>query len=314
MSYEITISKEYEGTRVKNYLKKFLDLPHSALFKFLKNKRITLNGKKIKKDDVLHQGDIIKVWLDSISLRKVQTSFAESKDLDMDILENNDDFLVLNKLPEVIVQGAQDNSKSLSLHLRYLKKKFDDSSDFEYFHVHRLDKDTSGVLVIAKKRPVLRELNSLFRNRDVVKKYLCLCDGEFLEKNGTVELYLCRAPDGSREKVYVSQQQNKDSKVTLSHYRVLKEYSHKDNILSLVEVEIKTGFMHQIRAHMKHVGHPIIGDKMYGNSYINSFYEAFLKRQFLHASSIEFSYNSQNYFIESPLTKDLDKFLKFISS
>ncbi len=313
MPYELTISKEYEGTRVKNYLKKYIDIPYSALFKYLKNKRITLNGKKIKKDDVLHQGDVVKVWLDTIPLRKPSTTFSDSKDLGMEILENNEDFLVLNKLPEVIVQGAQDSSKSLSLHLAYLKKKFEDTSDFEYFHVHRLDKDTSGVLVVAKKRPVLRELNSLFRQRDVVKKYLCLCDGEFLEKKGSVEINLARAPEGSREKVRVAQQ-HKDSRKTHSEYRVVKEYVHKDNVLSLVEVEIKTGFMHQIRVHMKHLGHPILGDKMYGNSYINTFYEAFLKRQFLHASSIEFSYGDKNYFIEAPLSKDLDKFLKFISS
>ena len=286
MPYEIIITKEFDGVKPKNFLKKTLDIPFFKVIDFIRDKRITLNGKKIKKDDVLRTGAVIKVWKDDIKLREVKKEFREMKDLNIPIVFESDDFMVLNKPSGVIVQGAQDNSTSLSLHLAWYKNQINDKSDFEYFHVHRLDKETSGALVVAKNGQTLRELNRVFRDRGVAKKYICLCSGEFEEKRGKVEVFLERTPQEVREKVKVVKKKTLKAKRSLSFYKVIKEFEYKDEVFSLVEVEIKTGVTHQIRVHMKHLGHPIVGDKMYGNSAINRKFEGKLDRQFLHASFI----------------------------
>lgn len=313
MAYEITISEDYHGVKPKNFLKKNLDLPYYQLFKFIKEKRITLNGKKIKDESILNKGDIIKIWLDTIKLKQdSKEKILQKEDFKLDILFENKSFLILNKLPGIIVQGAFDNTFSLSKHLAYLKEKNNDFSDFNYFHVHRIDKDTSGCLVIAKTRIALRELNSLFESKQVKKKYICLCAGSFEEKSGLIELYLLRNEQNSLQKVRAVQKKIDGSKKTISRYKVIEEILFEKESFSLVEVEIETGFMHQIRVHMKFLGHPILGDKMYGNSYLNSLFESKLSRQFLHAQNLEFEYKGEKFNIIAPLTKDLENFLKYI--
>lgn len=311
MSYEFKIKKEDAGIKPKNFLKKNLDISFQELLKYIKNKRITLNKKKIKQDDILREGDIVKVWLNTIKRRETPKKILEAKDLKIPKIYENEDFLVLDKLPEVVVQGSQDNSKSLSLHLAHLKKISNDETDFQYFHVHRLDKDTSGVLVIAKNKISLRDLNKQFRQRDVKKIYECLVVG-IPESENSIELFLKRNPEGSKEKVGVFDENKIGAKKTLSHYKVLNSYTFHNQEYSLVEVQIETGFMHQIRVHMKSIGHPIVGDKMYGNSYINQEFSEVLKRHFLHASKIEFSYKDEDYSFDAPLLQDLKETLSLL--
>jgi len=311
MTIEIKITQEYSGVKPKNFLKKKLDLPFFKIQKYIKSKRITLNGKKINADSVLRLGDVVKIWLDDIKLREIKKEFKEMKDLKLDIIFENEDFIVFNKLPEVIVQGAQDNNFSLSLHLAYYKNFKKDFSDFEYFHVHRLDKNTSGVLVVAKNRSSLRKFNELFRSRDVVKKYVCLVYGILKIKKGVVEVFLKKNPEGSREKMSVVKTKTSESRNSISNYVVLEEFEKDGDNFSLVEVEIKTGVTHQIRAHMKYLGCPILADSMYGNSIINKKYSEILSRQFLHAKFLSFKFDDKQYDFEAELTKDLIETLNF---
>lgn len=312
MTFEIKITEEYNNVRPKNFLKKKLDLPFFMVQNYIKEKRITLNGKKIKEDSIMKTGDVIKIWKDDVKFREVKKYQAESKNLEMDLIFENSDFLVLNKLPEVVVQGAQDNEKSLSLHLAHLKKENKDESDFEYFHVHRLDKDTSGVLVCAKTKVSIRDFNALFRGRDVVKKYVCLCVGIPEKKEGKIDVFMKRNPQGSRQKMSICSSKDNDTKKSLSFYRVLEEFNYDSDLFSLVEVEIKTGITHQIRVHMKNLRCPILGDKMYGNSVLNSKYEDRVSRQLLHAKSLEFEYKAKKYKFEAEMTEDFANFLELI--
>jgi len=313
MSFEIKITKDYDGVKPKNFLKKKLDISFLKIPKLIKDKRITINGKKIKKESILKVGDIVKIWPNDISLREIKKEFKESKNLGLEVIAETDDFIIFNKLAGVIVQGAQDNSTSLSLHLSYYKNKIGDDSDFEYFHVHRLDKDTSGVLIVAKNRMALRELNKIFRTREVRKKYLALVVGKPEKSEGVVDVFMKRNPEGSREKMSVCSDSN-FAKRSISEYRVIDEYELDGNLFSLIEVEIKTGITHQIRVHMKYLGCSIVGDKMYGNSYINREYAGELERQFLHAKSISFKFEDKSYSFEAELTDDLKIFLDFISN
>ncbi len=314
MSIEITITRDYDGVKPKNFIKKNIDVPFFKIVDLIKEKRITLNGKKIKSEDFLREGDVIKVWPHDIELRGVKREHLDKKDLGIDTIFEDENLLVLNKLQGVVVQGAQDNNKSISLHLAWYKDKIGDKSDFEYFHVHRLDKDTSGVLVVGKNKATVRDLNQIFRERDVVKKYICLCVGKLDKKEGEVEVYLMKNPEGSREKMSVRKKKDEDNKLSISCYKVIKEYEVEYQTFSLVEVEIKTGLTHQIRVHMKYLGNPILGDTMYGNLSLNKKYLNKLNRQFLHASHIEFDYLGKHNVFDAPLPKDLESFLKFISS
>lgn len=307
MTFEIKVTKEYEGVSPKGYIKKMVDVPFTKVHKLIKEKRLTINGKKIKGEVKLKTGDVLKCWLDDIKLRKDNQTVnlnenQEERNLQIKTIFEDENMLILNKEAGVVVQGAQDNDTSLSLHLQYLKNKNKDMSEFNYFHVHRLDKDTSGVLVCAKNQIALRGLNKVFSERQITKKYLCLCDGQFEKSEGIIEVNMDRNEQGVKEKMFISQNGGKKS---ISHYKVIDEYEFKDETITMVEVEIKTGLTHQIRVHMKSLGHPIIGDKMYGNNYINKVFENSLKRQFLHAQSLEFEYNEEEHKFVAPLTNDL---------
>lgn len=312
MPFDIEVGKEYDGVSPKSFLKKKLDVAYSRLPKLLRDKRITLNKKRIKKDSVLRSGDIVRVWLDDIKLREEKRNFEKSEDLGIPVIYENEDFFVFNKPAGVVVQGAQDNDKSLSLHLAFLKRQNKDDDSFEYKHVHRLDKDTTGVLLVAKNIFALRDLNEIFRTKNIVKKYWCLCSGRFDHKEGKVSLFLKRTPEGSREKVMVAKEGESGARKTLSLYKVLEEYKFRDEDFSLVEVELKSGFTHQIRFHMKYLGCPVVGDRMYGNSFVNGIFDRVLMRQFLHAKSLSFDYKGKSYAFEADLSEDLKSVLKMI--
>ncbi len=305
MTFEIEVSSDYDGVKPKNYLKKKVDVPFFKIPKLIKDKRITINGKKIKDDTILRTGDIIKIWPADIVAREREINFQDKKDLGMDVILEDSNLLILNKLAGVIVQGAQDNSTSLSLHLAFYQDKIKNYGDFEFFHVHRLDKDTSGVLVIAKNRIALRDLNQLFRTREVKKKYLALVYGCPKEKEGIIEVFMKRNEQGLREKMSICSESDLEAKKSISNYKVIKELEFDSEDISLVEIEIKTGITHQIRVHMKSLGCPIIGDSMYGNSHINLTFSSILNRQFLHAKELNFKYKGKTYNLEAPLTEDL---------
>ncbi len=315
MTFEIIVTKEYEGNSPKSFIKKHVDVPYWKIPQLLKDKRITINKKKIKQDTILKEGDVIKVWLNELKpILQTQKENRKIKNLNIEKIYENEDFIILNKKPGIVVQGAQDNELSLSYHLEYLKEKNKDSSSFDYIHAHRIDKDTSGILVVGKNLIALRKLNEIFKNRDVKKKYVCLCLGKFEKKTGTIENWIKRAKQGSKEKAIISNDKSEDAKKAITIFKVLKEIEFENDIFSFVEVEIKTGLMHQIRAHMKYLKHPIIGDSMYGNSFLNKKLENVLKRQFLHAISLEFEWNGKNMKFEAPLADDLKKTVEFLEN
>jgi len=353
MTFEIKITYEFDGVKPRNFLKKRLNCPYFKIPKHIKNKRITLNGKKIKEDDVLRDGDIIKVWLDELKMSQEKIEEKEKNkdpieeiDLKIPIIYENDDILVLNKTAGVSVQGGMQKENRLINHLEYLTNKdtsqnskfsegldqeisnkflsYDEQdsskivskknslkSDFRYFHVHRLDKQTSGILIIAKNHMTLREFNQNFRERVMKKVYVCLVYGKPPKSEDKIELFLERTPQEVREKVIVVDSKTEISKNSISFYKVLKTVKFQNETFSLVEVEIKTGITHQIRVHMKYLGCPIVGDYMYGNSNINDFAKKHLNlsRQFLHSKYMEFTFKEKDFKIKAPLLDDLKECL-----
>ncbi|MCH8519887.1 MAG: RluA family pseudouridine synthase [Nanoarchaeota archaeon] len=310
--FEITITDEFAGVKPKNYLKKVLDVNYNQLIKAIKNKRISINGKKIKEEYILQVGDVIAVWDSEIKLRdgashaQIDNSQIEVKNLHIKTIYEHKDFLILNKLPGIVVQGAYDNSQSLSKHLRYLESKY--SKLEKLHHVHRLDKDTSGCLLIGNGTTNIRELNSLFQKGNISKTYLAICTGNFGKKEGNVELYLTRNEEGKLPKVIVGNEKN--GKKTLLKYKVIKEFEFEEEDLSLVEVELITGFMHQIRVTLHHLGHPIVGDSMYSNERVNEKFSSLISRQLLHSSKIAFEWRGENIEVEAELGEDFKELLE----
>jgi 23S rRNA pseudouridine1911/1915/1917 synthase len=175
-----------------------------------------------------------------------------------------------------------------------------------FFPAHRLDKDTSGVLLIATSEESLEYLQEQFQKREVQKTYLCLVEGTLKEKQGNIETLLGRSPnDRRKQKVFLpGEPKSEEKREATTEYQVLKEYEG----YSFLKVHPRTGRKHQIRVHLSHLGHPIAGDKLYG--FKSQRVPARLSRQFLHAHSLTLTLmDGTKKTFTSPLPKDLQEVL-----
>lgn len=170
---------------------------------------------------------------------------------------------------------------------------------------HRLDKDTSGVLLIAKDKQTLEFLQEQFKEHKVEKRYICLAEGNVKQEGGVIHTLLARSPaDRRKQRAYPLNEHRTGRREALTEWKVLKRFEN----YTLLEVKPKTGRKHQIRAHMVSMGHPVAGDKLYG--FKNQRIPEDLKRQFLHASFLKI--NGKEFI--SPLPQDLQKVLKKLPS
>ena len=185
--------------------------------------------------------------------------------------------------------------------LLVINKPAGTNSDNFPLRVHRLDKNTSGVLLIAKNETTLSDLQKQFKERGVKKKYIALVVGHLKDKTGTIETFIGRAPKNRlRQKIYISQApSDKGKREAKTQYKLLKRFSDYD----LIEVVPITGRKHQIRAHMAHINHPIAGDKMYG--FKNQKNPEGLKRQFLHSNYLKIKLNNKDVEFEANLPEEL---------
>lgn len=173
--------------------------------------------------------------------------------------------------------------------------------------VHRLDKDTSGIIVIARNQEYFEYLKNLFQTKDIQKTYLALAFGKITPKTGVIEKSISLKPGTTKRTVY----EGKMEKPAVTHYKVLRVYEKYDDKYSLVEIKPKTGRTHQIRVHLASIGHPLVGDSLYGNKN-NPFG---LHRQFLHAQALEFSLpEGARLRLEADLPEDLQKIVDILES
>lgn len=193
------------------------------------------------------------------------------------ILHENDRLLVVDKPPHVTVEAL--------------------AQELNYCPAHRLDKDTSGILLFAKDAPTLAFLHSQFKERKVEKRYICLVHGNIKQENGIVHTLLGRSKaDRRKQRAYPFTETGPGKREAITHWRVLKRFKG----YTLLQVNPKTGRKHQIRAHMASLSHPIAGDRLYG--FKNQRTPAGLKRQFLHASYVKL----KNKEFVSELPEDLE--------
>jgi RluA family pseudouridine synthase len=319
--FKIKITSDFVGISPVGFLKKRIDMSYFHLSKLIDSGKVTINNKRIEKNYKFKLNDEIVINSPNVKLREKfldvkEQIYEDRRDMKIDIVYEDENFLVLNKPAKIVVQTGCENKDSINWHLNYLKfkNKEKDKSNFKYTNCHRIDKNTSGVLVCAKNQKTLRDMNEIFRERKIQKKYVCLVVGTPKKTSGEIEVFLERTPEGRFPKVIVTNKKSseKTKRLTKSKYRIIKSFKKDGDNFSLIEVEILTGYTHQIRVHMKHIACPIFADKMYGNLLVNDKYSHILQRQFLHAKNIEFNYENKSYCFKAPLIYDLKKFLEFI--
>lgn len=305
----VQIPAERAGQRLDNFLLGTLKgVPKSLIYKIVRSGQVRINGGRVKVDYRLNEGDMVRVPPVRMVPADVEgtTALPSAKLMALindSICFEDDALLAINKPTGIASHGGSGVSFGVIEILRALRPE----QSFEL--VHRLDRDTSGVMVIAKKRSALRELQALLRDEHathVKKRYLTLLLGRMPNGIMTVDapLQVDARRNGERH-VLVSPR----GKPSLSHFKLLERRSGH----SYCEVLIETGRTHQIRVHAESIKHPIAGDDKYGDSQANKKLrqDVGLKRLFLHAASLEFSLNEGKtpYMINAPLANDLNDVL-----
>ena len=289
------VNKDYDSMRIDRWIKKNINnLPQSLIEKLLRIGKIKLNGKKIKSSQKVFTNDLIKIYkfeFKNVIEKKILIPNKKIlKKNESSIIFNNEDIIAINKHAGIAVQGG--TKSRLNLTDIFTKSKYFD--DIKPFTVHRLDKDTSGVLIFGKNRKAAQTLTSLFRLRKIYKTYICVCSGEINSNKG--------------EWIHNLEKFENNKKViekAITYYRVLD----RNQNYSLVELKPITGRKHQLRKQLSFLGHPIIGDNKYSTSNNIS------KYLMLHSHTLKFKINNNKFSFKAPLPKHFLEFLvkkKFI--
>ena len=240
--------------RLDIYLSKQLNITRSAVKNLIDGKKILVNGKNVKAGYIVSTGDVVIVE----SVEKHELT-AEPQNIPLEIVYEDDDLLVINKPQGMCVHPAVGNYDGTLVNaLTYKIKNLSSvNGDFRPGIVHRLDKDTSGLLIVAKNDKAHIELARQIQTKECKRHYLALLEGKLNCDRGEVETYIARSKK-NRQMMEVCDENR--GKLALTHYEVVERYAG----YTLVHFELKTGRTHQIRVHAKYLGHPVVGDKVYG--------------------------------------------------
>ena len=295
---EFVIHKNEAGQRFDKYLHKLLkDLPTSMMYKFLRKKTITLNGKKAEGNELLSPNDVVKIFVSDETFEKFKGVSVSGKaavdprffKTHIDILStNNTDYLILNKPAGVLSQRAAQTDYSV---VDFVKDYVTDrgilsEEEMETFApgiCNRLDRNTSGLMIAGISLKGLQVMNEAVKTRALRKYYLAIVKGQMKEPKGILTGFLSK--DHARNTVTVSGENSADSTEIFTEYEVLKY----ENGVSLLKVHLITGLTHQIRAHFAKIGHPLAGDLKYGDPKWNEeLKKCGVRRQMLHSCELVF--------------------------
>ena len=287
----VTITKNDSGQRLDKYLsKRFKSMPKSLMYKYLRTKYIKLNGKKIQPDVFLQEGDVLTFYIKDEFFEEQKSYDFMKAGRNLDIIYEDNDILLLDKKVGVIThQDSRYDSDTLNLRvLRYLYEKGeyrpDEEKSFTPALCNRIDRNTGGIVIAAKNAEALRVMNQKIRDRELEKYYLCIVKGRPEPDHAVKKAYHIK--DESANTVRIFDSEKDGSKEIVTEYTVLDSASS----LSLCEVLLHTGRTHQIRAHMAHLGHPLLGDEKYGDRKLNARYK--MKRQALYAYQLRFCFTT----------------------
>jgi 23S rRNA pseudouridine955/2504/2580 synthase len=288
------------GQRLDNYLMRILKtVPKSHVYRVLRKGEVRVNGKRAKPETRLVLGDRVRIPPVRIDDKPVQVQPSNSLQsfITSSILHEDEQLLIINKPAGVAVHGGSGLAFGV---IEALRQARPDLPELEL--VHRLDRDTSGVLLIAKRRAALRQLHSELREREMTKHYLALVSGRWELGKKKIDLpLLTNQKQGGERMVRV----HPDGQSALSTF---EPQQHFGKLATLMNIEIGTGRTHQIRVHAAYAGHPVAGDEKYGDKASSDALRSVgLRRMFLHAHSLEFTHpgTGQRFRIEAPLSEEL---------
>lgn len=291
---ELTIGKNDAGQRLDKFITKTLDLPMSLLYKSIRLKKIKVNRKRAENNTILCEGDTIQCFLsEEFFEKKVSESSYESISVKLDIIYEDDNIMLLNKRPGVSVHEDENGStNTLITHVQaYLYQngeyRPDEEQSFAPALCNRIDRNTGGIVIAAKNAEALRVMNEKIKQREIDKFYLAAVHGIPKPESATIKGWLLKDDKQNIVRVY-EKNPPRAAKEIITKYKVVAK--RQDS--SLIEVELLTGRTHQIRAHMAHIGHPLVGDGKYG---INKNDRAKgYKYQALYSYRLRFSFDTQN--------------------
>ncbi len=295
MNKSYTIKEIYSGMRIDRWIRNNVaSLPQSLIEKSLRKGKIKVNIKKVNSSYKLKTGDKIKFFNFTFEVnrnKETKKKFSPSCELlkvhENRILENNDDFIVIDKSPGVPVQGGTKSKKNLI----DILASSDFFKDTKPFPVHRLDKETSGIMIISKNHNSARLLTTLFRLRKIHKTYLAVCHGHISKKKGEL-----------KNELITFENDKKKIEKAITYYKVLSE----TDTTSFLELKPVTGRKHQLRKQLALINNPIVGDKKYilSNKKIKSD-----KDLMLHAYSLKFYINNKKFFYKASPPAAFNKYL-----
>jgi 23S rRNA pseudouridine955/2504/2580 synthase len=301
------IDAERAGQRLDNYLLGELKgVPRSHVYRLIRSGQVRVNSGRTSPSYRLQTGDRVRV--PPVGVRPAARSLATPDRLDWlaeRIIYEDARILVVDKPAGLAVHGGSGVSLGLIEALRLLRPE---SGDLEL--AHRLDRDTSGCLLLAKRRSALRQLHELLREGRVDKRYLTLVKGQWPQDAAQIDAPLVTRRVGGEARVKVDE----SGKEARSTFRVLDRYG---KTASLLEVSIDTGRTHQIRVHAQHAGHPVAGDERYGDKDFDEYLKSFgLTRMFLHAHSLSFDWpdTGEPFSASAPLPDDLRSVLSALEA
>ena len=285
------VEEEDKGTRLDQYLVKQLDLTRTRVQNLIKENNIKVNNEKTKVAYKIEPNDSVRVYIPEVVEKDI-----EAEDIKLDIVYQDGDIAIINKYSGMVVHPAHGHYSGTLVNaiLFQIKDLSGINGEMRPGIVHRLDKDTSGLIIVAKNDKAHTKLTEMFKNKEIKKTYLAIVKGKVSKETGRIETNIGR-DEKDRKKMSVSRDEKK-GKLAITTYKVIDSNER----YSLLDVNIETGRTHQIRVHMKHIGYPILGDIVYGRP------DNKIMIQMLHAYKLEFKHpiTSEEMVLEAQLPKD----------
>ena len=295
----IIINEEQQGKRVDGVISAYAtELSRNTVQRLIEEEQIKVNGNKIKPSYKTNFNDII-----DINIPKAKEIDLKPQNIPLEVLYEDNDIIVVNKPKGMVVHPANGNPDGTLVNAIMAKCKDSLSGiggEIRPGIVHRLDKDTSGAIIVAKNDKAHIKLSDDLKNHKIQKTYIALVRGIIKENEATINMPIGRSKQ-DRKKMAV----DKNGKEAITHFKVLKRYNEK---YTLLEINIETGRTHQIRVHLSHIGYPIIGD----DTYSNGKNEWGITGQCLHAKSLKFKHpiTGREMLIEAELPEYFQKILE----
>ncbi len=292
----IDVSDEETGERIDSFLSGKTEFTRTRIQQLIKDKNITVNRKATKSSYKIEENDEIV-----IEVPEAETTEIKPENIKIDIVYEDSDIAVINKQAGLVVHPAHGHYSGTLVNaiLYHIKDLSGINGEIRPGIVHRLDKDTSGLIIIAKNDKVHAALTEMFQEKKIRKTYLAILKGKLNKIEGKIVTQIGRDKN-DRKKMAVIDDVAK-GKNAITNYKVISQ----NNLFTLVKVNIETGRTHQIRVHMRHLGYPILGDSVYGRKDNE-------KRQMLHAYKLEFLHPVTGHQMEftGEIPEDFQKALK----